>query len=331
MNIVFHGEDVATFIDGFADQLGSPAVITALPRLLDAAADRSAFASADVLVANRFVSDMPVPAGLRLLHVPAAGCDGIDMAAVPADAAICNSFGHEQAIAEYVMAALLARCVPLADADARLRRGDWSYQAGAPERVHAELSELTVGLFGFGHIGQTVAARARAFGMAVVAANRSPVPPTPLADRTFGLDDPAFWAAADAVVVSLPLTDSTRGIVGAAQLAAMRPGSVLLNVGRGPVVDEQALYDALATGRIDAVIDTWYQYPSAELATPLPGSLPFHDLPNLVMTPHMSGWTAGTIRRRRDLIARNVRHLEAGEALENVVRGAASAHPAQQR
>ena len=320
MNIVFHGEDTGTFIDGFAVQLDRPAAIIALPRVLSSPVDRAAFASADVLVANRFAADMPVPAGLRLLHVPAAGYDGVDMAAVPANATICNSFGHEQAIAEYVMAALLARCVPLVDADARLRRGDWFYQAGAPERVHPDLSEMTVGLFGFGHIGQTIAERARAFGMVVVAANRSPLPASPLFDRAFALDDQAFWTAADAVVVSLPLAEDTRGIVGADQLAAMRPGAVILNVGRGPVIDEHALYNALAARRVYAVIDTWYQYPSGDRSTTLPASLPFHELPNVVMTPHMSGWTAGTIRRRRDLIARNVRHLNAGEALENVVR-----------
>ncbi len=321
MKIVFHGDDTKTFIEGFAAQLGIAPDIVALPRILLSESDRAAFAEADVLVTTRFTTDTPSPAGLKLLHVPAAGYDGIDMAAVPPEAVICNSFGHEQAIGEYVIAALLARCVPLADADARLRRGDWAYWSGATERVHAELSELTLGLLGFGHIGKTIASLARAFGMPVVAANRSAIAQTPLLDKSFALDDLAFWAAADAIVVSLPHTPDTTGIVGARQLAAMRPDAVIINVGRGPVIDEQALYDALAARRIGgAVIDTWYRYPTPDAPNPLPASLPFHQLPNVVMTPHMSGWTRGTIRRRRDLIARNVMHLVAGQPFENVVR-----------
>jgi phosphoglycerate dehydrogenase-like enzyme len=124
----------------------------------------------------------------------------------------------------------------------------------------------------------------------------------------------------DAVVVSLPLTDATRGIVGAAALAAMRPHAVIVNVGRGPVIDEQALYDALAEGRIGgAIIDTWYTYPSAETPVTQPSRLPFHTLRNVVMTPHMSGWTDGTIRRRQQTIATNINALARGEGLVNVV------------
>jgi len=323
LKIVFYGRDTEVFADGLSGLLSEPAKIALLPDVLAGASERDVFATADVVVANRFATSTPSPHGLKLLHVPAAGFDAIDMKAVPAGAVVCNSFGHEQAIAEFVMAALLARAVPLADADARLRRGDWAYWAGAPERAHAELSDMTLGLFGFGHIGQTIAARAKAFDMTVVVANRSAVPVSPLVDRTFALGDAAFWSAADAIVVSLPLAEGTRGIVGKAEFAAMRPDAVILNVGRGPVVDEKALYDALRGDRIGgAVIDTWYRYPSGDEPSVLPASLPFHELPNLVMTPHMSGWTRGTIRRRRELIAWNVNHLAAGEPLENVVRPA---------
>jgi len=327
MNIVFYGEDTGVFADGFPALLTGPATVAILPHALPAASDRAALLAADVIVATRFPVTTPTPPNLKLLHVPAAGTDAIAFDAVPAAAAICNSFGHEQAIADYVMAALLARCVPLADANARLRRGDWTYWAGASDLIHGELSDITLGLLGFGHIGQTVAHRAKAFGMRVVVANRSPVPASPLVDRAFALRDAAFWSAADAIVVSLPLNQETRGFVDAAAFAAMRPRAVILNVGRGPVIDEQALYDALATSRIGgAVIDTWYRYPSADMPNPLPSTLPFHTLLNLTMTPHMSGWTSGTIRRRRDLIARNVEHLRRGEPLENVLRPPSRQH-----
>ena len=128
-------------------------------------------------------------------------------------------------------------------------------------------------------------------------------------------------ASADAVVVSLPHLPETTGIVDGAVLAAMRPEAVILNVGRGPVIDEAALYDALASRRIGgAIIDTWYRYPSAAEPGPSPGRLPFETLDNLVMTPHMSGWTTGTIRRRMETIASNVERLARDEPLVNALR-----------
>ena len=98
-----------------------------------------------------------------------------------------------------------------------------------------------------------------------------------------------------------------------------------MNVGRGPTIDEQSLYAALKDRRIaGAVIDTWYNYPSPNHPDTLPSKFPFHELPNVVMTPHMSGWTTGTINRRRHTIADNIRRRAAGRPCVNVVRPARS-------
>jgi len=324
MRIIFHGENAASFSRDFAQLLGTPAQIRLLPDTLADEADRQAYAQADIIVGVRFDAALPRPGDLKLFHVPGAGYDAVDLDALPPGAAICNCFGHEPAIAEYVMSALLARHVPLADADRRLRQGDWAYWAGAPDRVHGEIAGRTIGLLGFGHIGKAVAKRAKAFDMQVHVANRSAVEPSELVDRSFTLDRLAdFWGTADAIVVSLPLTPETRGLVDAAAFAAMRPDAVILNVGRGPIIDEAALHAALAERRIGgAVIDTWYRYPTAGDANPQPASLPFQSLENIVMTPHMSGWTDGTIRRRQQTIADNIRRSIAGEPLLNLVRPA---------
>jgi phosphoglycerate dehydrogenase-like enzyme len=158
----------------------------------------------------------------------------------------------------------------------------------------------------------------------VVVANRSPVPAGPLLDRSYSLAElPAFFAAADAVVVSLPLAPDTEGLVGREAFAAMRPDAVIINVGRGPTIDPAALYEALNQERIGgAVIDTWYTYPSGAGDITSPASLPFEGLSNIVMTPHMSGWTHGTIRRRQEAMAENVRRIAAGQDCINVVRAA---------
>lgn len=322
MRIVFHGENAASFSHGFAEVLGRDAQISLLPDVLSSDADRRAYAEAEAIVGVKFDANLPLPSQLKLFHVPGAGYDMVDLGLLPASAAVCNCFGHEQAIAEYVMSALLARQIPLADADRRLRSGDWTYWAGAPERVHGEIAGTTIGLLGFGHIGKAIAARAKAFEMTVHVANRSAVATSSLVDRAFTLDQLAeFCGSVDAVVVSVPFTEETKGIIGAAAFAAMRPDAVIVNVGRGPTIDEQALYDALKGGRIGgAIIDTWYRYPQPDDATPLPSRLPFQELSNVLMTPHMSGWTSGTIRRRQAVIAANIRRRFSGEKLENVVR-----------
>ena len=321
MRIVFHGANAASFSPGFAERLGAPAEIAVLPDDL-AAADRAAYATAEVVIGARYRADLPRPGALRLFLVPGAGTDGIDFEALPASAAVCNCFGHEQGIAEYVMAALLARRIPLAEADRDLRAGRWTWWAGAADRVHGELAGSSIGLLGFGHIGKAVAARAKAFEMEVAVANRGPVAPSDLVDRAYGLDAlEAFFGSVDAVVVSLPLVEATAGLVGRAAFAAMRPHAVLVNVGRGPVVDEAALHDALESRRIGgAIIDTWYLYPGEGAPETAPSRLPFERLPNVLMTPHMSGWTDGTIRRRQATMADNVRRLARGEPLVNVVR-----------
>lgn len=325
MRIVFHGQNPASFSHGFADLLGAPAEIRILPDRLESEDEQRHYAEADAIVGVKFDAGLPHPSRLKLFHVPGAGYDAVNLGLLPASAAVCNCFGHEQAIAEYVMSALLARHIPLADADARLRRGDWAYWAGAPERVHGEIAGKTIGLLGFGHIGKAIAARAKAFEMKVHVANRSAVPVSPLVDRAFTLDALGdFCASADFIVVSVPLTESTEGIIGKAALAAMRPSAVVINVGRGPTIDEQALFDALQAGRIGgAIIDTWYRYPAAGDGAPLPANLPFHTLSNVLMTPHMSGWTSGTISRRQAVIAENIRRRLAGEPLVNVVRASA--------
>lgn len=323
MRIVFHGDNAASFSAGFAEMVGPGCDVAVVSDALTGPGERETFAAAEIIIGNRFDAGLPRPERLSLLHLPAAGYDRVDFAALPAGAIVCNCFGHEQAIAEYVMAALLSRTVPLADADRRLREGDWAYWAGAPERVHPELAGSTIGILGFGHIGQRVAACTKALGLRVHVANRSEVAPSAVVDRFVPLSALAdFWGGLDWIVVTLPHLPATEGIVGAAAFGAMRPHAVLINVARGPVVDERALFDALQGRRIGgAVIDTWYRYPSAAEPKPMPGTLPFETLPNVVMTPHMSGWTEGTIRRRQAAMAENIGRRRRGERCENVVTG----------
>jgi phosphoglycerate dehydrogenase-like enzyme len=322
LKIVFHGQNAANFRQGFEQLIAPDHHIIDLSDGLDQPGERAHYESADVVIGIQLNDSMPVPLKARLFHTPAAGTDAVNTALLPASCTLANCFGHENAIAEYVMAALLMRHVPLARADQDLRQQRWTYWAGQKAALRTELGAQTIGLLGFGHIAQTVALRAKALGMQVHVANRSPIE-HPSVDQSWTLDGlHDFMGSADAVVVSLPLTDNTQGLVDAPAIAAMRHDAVLMNVGRGAVIAEKALYDALKAHQIGgAVIDTWYQYPTPTQTERAPSSYDFAALDNVLMTPHMSGWTAGTVRRRQHTLAENIGRLSRGEALLNVLHG----------
>lgn len=323
LKIVFHGQNAANFRQGFEQFISPGHQILDLSDALDLPAERGHFESADVVIGIRLNDNMPTPLKARLFHAPAAGTDAINTALLPMQCTLANCFGHENAIAEYVIAALLMRHVPLVRADQDLRQQRWTYWAGRPTALRTELGAQTLGLLGFGHIAQNVAQRAKAMGMRVHVANRSPVS-HPTVDQSWSLEAlHDFMGSADAVVVSLPLAPTTQGLVDAQAIAAMRPDAVLMNVGRGAVIEEKALYDALVSRQIGgAVIDTWYQYPTPTQTECAPSQYDFAALDNVLMTPHMSGWTTGTVRRRQATLAENITRLSQGQALINVLKAA---------
>ena len=321
MKIVFHGANALTFMTDFTELLDQEHSIQYVPDVLSEKADQEIFSAAEVLIGTRFINSMPALDNLRLYHAPSAGYDAIELSALPEASAFCNCFGHENAIAEYVMAALLARHVPLADADNRLRQGDWKYWAGGPSGLRTELGSSTIGILGYGHIGQTLALRAKAFGLTVHVANRSEITADEPVDQAFALADlHAFMGSADIIVSTLPLTDNTRSLIDQNALAAVRPDAVIMNVGRGEVIDEAALFKCLKNNGIGgAILDTWYVYPQPDTPKPHPSKFAFHELENVVMTPHMSGWTVETIQRRKETIAKNINRLVSGDRLINQI------------
>jgi len=279
----------------------------------------------EVLVSLLFTPAMGAAAKrLRLVQVPGAGLDRIDRAALPAGAALANAYGHETGIAEYVMGAMLALARGFGGLDGALRRGVWQSQwaVGAPPPpAWPELAGKTLGILGYGRIGQALARRARAFEMEILAtrrdAGRAPADGIASVGGPDSLD--AVLRRADYVAITLPLTAQTRGLIGARELALMKPASILVNVARGDIVDEDALYAALAERRIGAAaLDVWYRYPTSS-APALPARRPFHELPNVLLTPHISGWTEGMLEARAKIIAENIRRTVAGESLLNQV------------
>jgi len=280
-------------------------------------------ADADAMISMNWARNMPLAPKLKLLHLPGAGTDDIAFDTVPAQAAVCNVFEHEIGIAEYVLSAMLQWEIRIPRMDAALRRGEW-YGSHLSGPRHGELYGQTLGIIGYGRIGREVATRARAFGMNILACSRTPRAADEFVGRVAGMDGlPALLAAADFILLALPLDASTAGIIGTGELESMKPTAVIINVARGALIDERALFDACKNRRIGgAIIDTWYRYPRQGETESAPGNLPFRELDNIIMTPHASGWTEGLRPRRCRLIAENLDRLTKGEPLVNVVRPA---------
>lgn len=278
----------------------------------------------DVYVGGRFTAEMAEAAEkLRLVHVAGAGSDRIDFAALGDGVQVANTFHHERSIAEYVLAAAIMLRRDFLAQDRALRRGVWATSVYDDSiRQQPSLGAARIGFVGFGHIGQRSWDLFRALGCAGAAVTGSgrvdpAVHGLSWAGDTSQLD--ALLAESDVVVVSAPLTPATEGMIGVEQLRAIGPDGVLVNVGRGPLVDQRALYDALLGGDIRAAaVDVWFRYPTPG-GQSAPADLPFAELANILMTPHSSGITADTFIGRTDDITANVGRLARGEALRNVV------------
>ncbi|MFE9912728.1 2-hydroxyacid dehydrogenase [Streptomyces clavifer] len=260
-------------------------------------------------------------ARLRLVHVVGAGYDGIPLDALHPGVTVATTHHHGRSIAEHVLMSVLMLSRDVLTADRALRTGRWRNVAVEPGLPFGTaLGGRRVGIIGFGETGTEVARLCQALGLGVRAVRRDPTAPVPadLRPDWIGGNDrlPDLLAESDIVVVTVPLSAATRGLIGPAELRAMGAGAVLVNVARGPVVQEEALYEALRSGAIGgAALDVWWAGPPDP-----PSRLPFHELPNVLMTPHNSGHTTDTFAARALEIADNIGRLQRGEPLVNVVR-----------
>jgi glycerate dehydrogenase len=229
--------------------------------------------------------------GLRYVGVLATGYDVVDVeAAAERGVVVCNVPAYStESVAQIVWAHVLNLASDVAGRSDDVRAGGWS---GQPDFAYwtaspLELHGLTLGVVGYGRIGSAVARIGRAFGMRVLA--YAPRPKQAEGVEFVGLD--RLFAESDVVTLHCPLTPETRGLVDAERLAAMKPSAYLINTGRGPLVDEAALEEALRTGQIaGAGLDVLSQEPPPE-------GHPLLSAPNCVITPHIA-WASKAARER---------------------------------
>jgi phosphoglycerate dehydrogenase-like enzyme len=233
---------------------------------------------------------------------------------------------HATPIAEYTIASMLAYAHKFHLMVRAQLRHEW-LRSGFPGTVE-ELRGKTLGIIGYGSIGRETARLARAFGMRVLALKRDPANRRDAGWCPAGLGDPegvipeTFFGGeqreeilrdSDYITVTLPLSEHTRKFIGAREIAAMKPGAFIVNIGRGEVIDEIALIDALKAGKIGgAGLDVFEK-------EPLPKESPLWDIENVILTPHMSGANRGYMDKACALFTDNLRRFTAGQPLLNVV------------
>jgi phosphoglycerate dehydrogenase-like enzyme len=249
----------------------------------------------------RVLGMLPRMPALRVVQTLSAGVDWL-LGSVPTGVTVCDAGGaRDAAVAEWVVAATLASTKELPELRDRQREHRWEWQRSR------ELAGSTVAILGYGSIGAAVEARVAPFGVEVVRLARR------AREGVYGVEDlDEVLPRADVVVVLVPLTPATTGLVGAEQLARMRPGALLVNAARGPVVDYRALLEQLKAGRIRAAVDVTDP-------EPLPPGHPLWDAPGLLVTPHLAGDTEAADRRAYALVGEQVKRYVRGEPLENKV------------
>lgn len=264
---------------------------------------------AEVVLTNKVVLSGDVIEALprlRYIGVLATGCNVVDLeAARRRQIPVTNVPGYSTAsVAQMVFALLLEMVLQVGHHSRRVHEGAWSRSPDFCfwEKPLIELEGLCLGILGYGAIGRRVAAIGRAFGMKVRVHTRTPV----CEEGVEHVDLESLFAQSDVVSLHCPLTDQTRRIVNAQRLASMKNSAYLINTGRGPLVDEKALAEALAAGVIaGAALDVLSVEPSAQ-DNPLIGA------PNCILTPHVA-WATGAARKRLlEVAVANVRAFLSG-------------------
>ena len=279
----------------------------------------------DVLVSGRPSSEyLQASKNIKSLVIPYAGVPENTRSIMGSYPQITVHNLHHNAAptAEMALTLLLAAAKSVVVADRELRSGSWMSRYG--ECGGMLLDGRTLLLLGYGAVGRRVARSARALGMKVVAIRRGgPLSFSDHPDEIHGPEDlEMLLPRANIVLCTLPDTEETRNMIGAPELAMLPRGAILVNVGRGPVVNEEALYMALKSGRLSAAgLDVWYRYPKSEedRDNTWPCNLPFHELDNVVMSPHRGGITDLTDTLRAAHLASLLNAAANGEPMPNKV------------
>ncbi len=276
----------------------------------------AALADADILIGWGASTELLAAAPkLRWIQTPTAGVDRIDRDQIKSrNIFLTNSSGvHAVNIPEHILGFMLAFSRQLHTAFEQQQEHHWD---GDTIRPHTfELMGSTLLIAGLGHIGEGLAVRAKGLGMHVIGMRRRlGIARDSAVDELIGFDQLLDRVGeADHVAITLPLTAETTGMFSAEVIAAMKPGSYIYNIGRGPIIDQDAMIDALERRHLaGAGLDV-------TTPEPLPPSSPLWSAPNVIITPHTSGWSPRNLERGVPIWIENIRRFRAGEPLVNQI------------
>ena len=255
---------------------------------------------------------LPHASKLQWIHSVSAGVEGLLFPElIEHPVTLTNGRGaFKRSLAEFVIAGAMyfAKNMPRLLSDQKAHKWEQFYME--------ELYGKTMGIVGYGEIGRAAAEKAKAFGMKVLALRRRPELSSndPLVDRVYAHSElHQMLAESDYIVVAAPNAPGTLGLIGEAEFAVMKPNAVIMNVGRGPVIDERAMIQALRTNKIrGAALDVFDQ-------EPLPAEHPLFDLPNVLLSPHSGDRVTGWLEIAVEVFLANFERFEKGEPLLNVV------------
>ena len=298
-------------IRALSDAAGDGAVCERLGQDASSGEYRRAMAGAEIMVGWPD-PDLLAGSPLGLLLLPSAGYEEYLTPGLAAkeDLVVCNAgAAYSEGVAEHCLAMMLALVRRLPEYIGAMPHRSWEHL-----HRHGRLAGSTVCVIGLGTLGSAIARRCAALGMRVVGVRRHPDRPSPNVSPVFGPEDlAAAVAGADHVVGALPGGEATRGLISREVFSAMKPGAYFCNVGRGPSVDEQALVGRLADGSLaGAGLDVF-------ATEPLRNDSPLWSMENVIVTPHMAGYTPDYADELCAVFIANLAAYRAGEPPSNVI------------
>ena len=323
MKICLYGSPVLGFRNKLTSQLPQNFQITSLDYDASDSEKKRILSETQVIVGVRYDDTIKEYSEPLLFQVPGIGYDEVNFSIIPNKTTVCNVGAHEYAVSEFVILGMLQSYQHFMEANQDFKRGSWARSSRFEAKPHRELFGSTAAILGYGRIGKEIARKLKTFGVTTYICNRTQVKPDGFFKKQFHIEQLNEMAAiSDFLIISIALTNQTRSIVDTKTLKNLGFSGVLINISRGPVIDEKSLYLAVKNKIIaTAIIDVWYNYPkNKQDIHARPSQYDFTPFNNILMTPHLSGWSEGTIERRWSFISENILRLFRGEKLENVVR-----------
>ena len=287
-------------MDGLKEYMGDP------DDIVDFIGDAELFITQLAPVSASMLARLP---NLKFIAVSRGGPVNIDMKACrEAGVLVVNTPGrNSSAVAEFAIGAILAETRMIRVGHEALRAGNWRGDLYRADRTGRELSEMTVGIIGYGNIGTKVVKLLKAFGCKILVCD--PYVQLSVDDLNAGVQQVSLdtlLSSSDVITLHSRVTEETKGFINAEAFAKMKPGTLFVNTARGPMVDYDALYEALVSGHLaGAMLETF-------AVEPVPTDWPLLQLPNVTLTPHIAGASVRTVTYAAEMAAEEVRRYLAG-------------------